>query len=55
MAHTSWQIHTPDKLDVTLLRDGSNVEQLSEEESLLTLEIQRMTACGPISKRWSRS
>jgi len=42
VAHTSWQIHTPDKLDVTLLRDGSNVEQLSEEESLLTLEIQRM-------------
>ena len=42
VAHTSWQIHTPDKLDVTLLRDGSNVEQLSEEESLLTLEIQRL-------------
>ena len=41
VAHTSWQIHTPDKLDVTLLRDGSNVEQLTEEEWFATQLIRK--------------
>lgn len=42
VAHTSWQIHTPDKLDVTLVQNGSNVELLTEEESQLAMNFQRM-------------
>ena len=43
VAHTSWRIFTPDKLDVTLVGDRkrSNVDQLTAVEKFATLEIQK--------------
>ncbi len=43
VAHTSWRIFTPDKLDVTLVGDRkrSNVDQLTADETFASLEIQK--------------
>ncbi|MFO1006483.1 MAG: hypothetical protein U0929_11025 [Planctomycetaceae bacterium] len=43
VAHTSWRVYTPDKLDVTLVNDRqkSNVDQLNEEQMFASILLQK--------------
>jgi len=43
VAHTSWRVFTPDKLDVTLVSDRqkSNVDELGQDQLFASLEIQK--------------
>ena len=43
VAHTSWRVFTPDKLDVTLVSDRqkSNVDQLNEEQMFASILLQK--------------